>query len=571
MIIGLDVGGTHTDVVLLGEGGPLEEGGLLREIKVPTDSQDLFSTILKGLDAITADIDPANIRRAVLSTTLTTNTIIQKRTAPVGMIVSSGPGIDPKYFCTNDHYYAVAGCIDHRGREIHPIDADEVRQVAGRLKAAGIRQVGVVGKFSPRNPGHELAIAELLADDFEPLFLGHRISGSLNFPRRIATTFLNASVYPVHKDFFEAVQRSLKEKGLNVPIRLLKPDGGNMRFESAVDYPAQTILSGPAASVMGALAAAPAKGTTLLLDIGGTTTDMAILIDGVPLLAPQGIQIGAYKTLIRALQTHSIGVGGDSAVHLDGDALRVGPQRLGAPMALGGPVPTPTDAMVVLGVSDRGDREKAASGMRPLAEALCLPVEAVAEKIIGCACRQILDAAEEMVDEINRKPVYTVHELYEGSRIAPEHILILGGPAQQFARRLTDLCDQSVSVVPNWTVANAIGAALARTTCEVALFVDTEQEIAVAPGEGYVENISDDFGMEDAVATAMDLLRAKARQRGADLDHLETEIIEQQQFNMVRGFYTTGKNMRVRVQVKPGLIQGYDTSAGKLPPDRRKV
>jgi N-methylhydantoinase A len=560
MIIGLDVGGTHTDVVLLG-GGPPGDSGLLRKVKVPTDSQDLFRTILKGLDAITADIDPAHIRRAVLSTTLTTNTIIQKRTAPVGMIVSSGPGIDPKYFRTNDHYYAVAGCMDHRGREIHPIDPDEVREVAGRLKAAGIRQVGVVGKFSPRNPDHELAIADLLADDFEPLFLGHRISGDLNFPRRIATTFLNASVYPVHKDFFEAVQRSLQEKGLNVPIRLLKPDGGNMRFESAVDCPAQTILSGPAASVMGALISAPPRGTTLLLDIGGTTTDMAILIDGVPLLAPQGIEIGAYKTLIRALKTHSIGVGGDSAVHLDGDTLQVGPQRLGAPLALGGPVPTPTDAMVVLGVSDRGDREKAVAGMQPLAEALSLPVETVAEKIIDRACHQILAAAEEMVDAINSKPVYTVHELYEGSRIAPEHILILGGPAQQFARRFTTLCDQHVSVVPNWTVANAIGAALARTTCEVALFVDTEQEIAMAPGEDYIENISDDYDLDDAVATAMDLLRAKARQRGANTDHLETEIIEKQQFNMVRGFYTTGKNMRVRVQIKPGLIQGY--AAGK--------
>jgi N-methylhydantoinase A/oxoprolinase/acetone carboxylase beta subunit len=559
MIIGLDVGGTHTDVVLLGD------RGLLREVKVPTDSQDLFRTIVEGLDEITKDIDPTGIRRAVLSTTLTTNTIIQKRTAPVGMIVSSGPGIDPGLFRTNDHYYAVAGCIDHRGREIRPIDPDEIRQVADRLKAAGIRQVGVVGKFSPRNPDHELAIAELLEGHFAPLFLGHRLSGDLNFPRRIATTFLNASVYPVHKEFFQAVQRSLQKKGLSVPIRLLKPDGGNMRFESAVDHPAQTILSGPAASVMGALAVAPKNGATLLLDIGGTTTDMAILIDGVPLLAPQGIQIGDYKTLIRALKTQSIGVGGDSAVRIEGEGLQVGPERLGAPMALGGPVPTPTDAMVVLGLSDRGDRQMAVSGLQPLAQALCLPVDAVAEKIIERACRQILDAADEMVAGINSKPVYTVHELYEGSRIDPEHILVLGGPAQQFAARLATLCDQSVCVVPRWTVANAIGAALARTTCEVALFVDTEQEIAMAPGEDYVENISDDYEMEDAVTTALNLLREKARRRGADLDGLETEVIEAQQFNMVRGFHTTGKNIRVRVQVKPGLIQNYDPAAERIP------
>jgi N-methylhydantoinase A len=558
MIIGLDVGGTHTDVVLLGD------SGVLREVKVPTDSQDLFRTILQGLDEITAGIDPADIRRAVLSTTLTTNTIIQKRTAPVGMIVSSGPGIDPRLFRTNDHYYAVAGCIDHRGRDIKPIDPDEVHQVAQKLKTAGIQQVGVVGKFSPRNPDHELAIADLIGDDFDQLFLGHRISGDLNFPRRIATTFLNASVYPIHREFFQAVQRSLQQKGLEVPIRLLKPDGGNMSFESAVDYPAQTILSGPAASVMGALAFAPPSGTTLLLDIGGTTTDMAILIDGVPLLAPQGIQIGEYKTLIRALKTQSIGVGGDSAVHIDGDELRVGPDRLGAPMALDGPVPTPTDAMVVLGLSDRGDKQKATAGLDPLAQTLSLTVSETAEKIFDSACRQILAAAEEMVAGINRKPVYTVHELYQGSRIAPDHILILGGPAQQFALRLATMCDQSVDVVPRWTVANAIGAALARTTCEVALFVDTEQEIAMAPGEDYVENISDDFEMSDAVATAFDLLRKKAGNMGANLDNLETEIIEEQQFNMVRGFHTTGKNMRVRVQVKPGLIDGYDPVAESM-------
>ena len=177
----------------------LGESGLLREVKVPTDSQDLFRTILQGLDQITTGIDPADIKRAVLSTTLTTNTIIQKRTAPVGMIVSSGPGMDPHLLRTNDHYYAVAGCMDHRGREIEPIDPDEVRQVAEKLKTADIHQVGVVGKFSPRNPDHELAIADLMRADFDQLFLGHRISGDLNFPRRIATTFLNASVYPIHK------------------------------------------------------------------------------------------------------------------------------------------------------------------------------------------------------------------------------------------------------------------------------------------------------------------------------------------------------------------------------------
>jgi N-methylhydantoinase A/oxoprolinase/acetone carboxylase beta subunit len=307
MIIGLDVGGTHTDVVLIGQ------SGLIKEIKVPTDPSDLFATVLEGLEKVTHGIDPKEIRRAVLSTTLTTNCVVQKNTIPVGMLVSAGPGIDPEFFRTGDHYHAVSGSIDHRGREVEPIRAEEIRSAGAKLKDAGIRYVGVVSKFSVRNPAHEQQIHDLLDGQFDKIFLGHRVSGNLNFPRRIATTYLNAAVYPIHKDFFEAVQRSLDKKGLSIPIRILKPDGGNMRFSASIEYPAQTILSGPAASIMGSIAFAPKNHESLVLDIGGTTTDMAVLLDGVPLLAPLGIEIGEYRTVIRSLLTRSIGLGGDSA------------------------------------------------------------------------------------------------------------------------------------------------------------------------------------------------------------------------------------------------------------------
>ena len=128
MIIGLDVGGTHTDVVLL------DNQGLRKEIKVPTDTADLFNSVLAGLTAITEGIDPDAVDRLVLSTTLTTNAVVQHKTPPVGMIVSSGPGIDPEFYRTNSHYYAVAGSIDHRGREVEPIDSDEIETVANEMK-----------------------------------------------------------------------------------------------------------------------------------------------------------------------------------------------------------------------------------------------------------------------------------------------------------------------------------------------------------------------------------------------------------------------------------------------------
>jgi N-methylhydantoinase A/oxoprolinase/acetone carboxylase beta subunit len=558
MIIGLDVGGTHTDVVLL------NSEGLLKDAKIPTDPADLFGSVLKGLDAVTAGIDARDIRRIVLSTTLTTNAVIQNRIPSVGMIVTSGPGIDPEIYRTHADYVAVKGSIDHRGREVAPIQADEVRAAAEGFRQKGIRQVGVVGKFSVRNPQHETAIEALLRESFDKVFLGHRISGSLNFGRRIATTYLNAAVYPLHREFYAAVERSLDAKGLAIPLRLLKADGGNMKLAASVECPAQTIWSGPAASVMGAMAMAGGDDDALVMDIGGTTTDIAVLIGRAPVLDPQGISIGRHKTLIRSLETLSIGLGGDSEVAVcDGD-LCVGPERKGPAMLYGGIVPTPTDAFAVLGNIQEGDRDAARQGLMPIADRLGLSLEDAAGRVVAKACRSILAAAESLVESINRKPVYTVHELMEGYQVHPRRILVLGGPAPHFVDHLARLTTLAVQVVPRWQVANAIGAALARTTCEVSLFADTERQLASAPAENYTCRTDGDFSLKAAEAMALDLLRAKALARGANPDFLEMELVESQQFNMVRGFSTIGRNLRVRAQVKPGLIHGYDTLLKKL-------
>jgi N-methylhydantoinase A/oxoprolinase/acetone carboxylase beta subunit len=548
MIIGLDVGGTHTDVILL------DGRQLIREIKIATDPENLFRTLLAGLSAVIEGIDPKSIQRAVLSTTLATNLVAQQKLPDVGIVVAGGPGIDPRHFRTNDFYYTVDGAQDHRGREIQPLDHEQVQSIGRELERRGILYAGVVSKFSVRNSEQEEKMADLLQPYVERVFMGHRFSGNLNFPRRIATTYLNCAVYPVHKKFFKAVQESLAEKGLTMPIHILRPDGGNMNIESSVDHPAQTILSGPSASVMGAISSAPSQGTCLVLDIGGTTTDMAVLIDKAPLLAPLGIEICRYKTLIRALQTESIGIGGDSTVRVREGRLTIGPDRTGKAMAYGGPEPTPTDAFHVLGKGAGGDATRSRAGLEPVAKALNLSVDQTAKLIFETACRTILDGAAEMIDTINSKPVYTVHELWEGSRIRPDHLLILGGPAPQFADQLQTMFNGKVHVVPNYQVANAIGCALARTTCEVTLFADTAQGLATAPGEGFNSKISSNFTLANARDMTDDLLRKKAIKRGAGSETLETEILEESQFNMIRGFQTIGKNIRVRMQLKPGLI-----------------
>lgn len=590
MIIGLDVGGTHTDAVLL------SENGLERNIKVPTDTSNLFNTVLSGFDLLLDGIDSSKIKRVVISTTLTTNSVVQRRLNPVGIIVSSGPGIDPELFRRGEHFYPVSGSMDHRGREIQPINRHEIELIADKMQQAGIEYAGVIGKFSPRNPAHEIEICDILKKRFDTVFLGHRVSGNLNFPRRIATVHLNAAVYSMHRNFFNAINDTLKQKGLKAPIQILKADGGTMNLATSMEFPGQTILSGPAASVMGAIHHAPADKDTLVLDIGGTTTDIAILVNKAPLLEPVGIGRGKYRSLIRALQTVSRGIGGDSEVtvrpqnpvetepvnedddiidsgysgiHKDGydnkdqksqdtiNLFKIGPDRKGPAMAFGGPAPTPTDAMIWLGLMDGGDRNLSEKGLAVLAEELQISVKETAEKIFHQACTTIVNLANQMVETINSKPVYTVHEFLEGYQIKPQQILLLGGPASYFADKIEQISGIKTTVVPNSSVANAIGAALARTTCEVSLIVDTERGIASAPEEDFTASVSTTYLKDDAIRTALALLEKKAVSSGAELKNFEAEVTEFQSFNIVRQFGLRGKIFRIKMQVKPGLIKSF--------------
>ncbi|SLM29278.1 Hydantoinase/oxoprolinase [Desulfamplus magnetovallimortis] len=555
MIIGLDVGGTHADAVLL------SDKKVERSIKVPTDTSNLFNTVLTCFNLLLENIKPQLIQRVVISTTLTTNSVVQKNIDPVGIIVSAGPGIDPDNFRRGNHYYPVSGSIDHRGREIKPIIHGEIEAAAEKMKKDGIKYIGVIGKFSPRNPSHEITIHSILKHHFDTIFMGHKVSGKLNFPRRIATVYLNAAVFSMHKNFFNAVTDTLKQKGLTAPIQILKADGGTMNLHTSMEFPGQTILSGPAASVMGAIPHAPDDKDILVLDIGGTTTDLAVMVNKAPLLEPVGIGRGKHKSLIRALHTTSKGIGGDSEVTIKRGAIAIGPDRKGPAMAFGGNTPTPTDAMIYLGIMDAGDKSLAEKGMAQIASKLEISPQQAAEAIFTKTCSKIVELTRKMVERINSKPVYTVHEFLEGYKINPQQILLLGGPAPFMAARIEEISGIKTTVVPMSSVANAIGAALARTTCEISLLADTEQGIESAPEENYTETITRNYRKDDAMKTAQKLLEKKAIQSGAIEENLELELTEFQEFNIVRRFSLQGKIFRVKMQVKPGLIKGFSLAS----------
>ena len=315
---------------------------------------------------------------------------------------------------------------------------------------------------------------------------------------------------------------------------------------------------------MGALTSAPRQGTSLVLDIGGTTTDMAVILNKVPVLEGVGIEISGFKTLIRALKTSSVGLGGDSVVKIVNGRIVIGPERRGRAMAFGGPAPTPTDALCVLKIMPEGDAARAADGMTMLAEKLGRSVVETAQAVYEHFCAEVVRNARALVDDINSKPLYTVYEYWEGHQVKPDKILVLGGPAVFFADQIEKVSGIKTAAVPKCAIANALGAAFARTTCEVSLFADTQRGIMTAPEENFFERIGSSFTRDDAQKKTLELLTRKARKCGATSDDLEMDILENQQFNMVRGFSAAGRNIRIKAQVRPGLISGYQVIADKL-------
>ena len=551
MILGIDVGGTHTDAVLV------DHSTVRKKAKVLTNEKNLLSSLLAATTELVDEDIIGKLKRVVLSTTLSTNAIVQNKVDRVGMMVVSGPGLHPSLLNVPKDTHFLSGYVNHRGIEISCIDPSEAVRIGACFRDEGIGQIGIVGKFSTRNPQQEIRLKEIAAAFPFHISLGHRMSGHLNFPRRIATTYLNEAIWKRYSHFVTEVLRFVRERKIDVPIYILKADGGTFDIEQSLDFPVQTILSGPAASILGVMTMTDCSEDAIALDIGGTTTDISIFADGVPLLEAFGVTIEGHKTLIRGLRTRSIGVGGDSIVRFQEGKLTIGPEREGPAAAFGGLFPTPTDAMIVLGLTEIGDHNRAEKALLPIAASLRCPVLEAAGTIFREACMKIATQVREVITEVNNEPVYTIHELLEGKRLNPKLLYLVGGPAEAMAAELGSLLECEPHIPAHAEVANAIGAALARTTAEMTILADTERGIMTIGEEGFQAAIPSRFTSEDAIRIGREKLREKALRMGAAEEDIEIEVVEVQEFNMVREYYTTGKNIRVKVQIKPGAIAGF--------------
>jgi len=212
--------------------------------------------------------------------------------------------------------------------------------------------------------------------------------------------------------------------------------------------------------------------------------------------------------------------------------------------------------MIVLGLAQIGDAAKAETAVLETAGKLNLTVTQAARAIFEKTCGDIAAAVGTMVEEVNNKPVYTIHELLEGRKLSPSRLFIVGGPSAAVACRLGEILGCEAVIPRDAEVANAFGAALARTTAEITILAETERGSLTIAEEGLQMKIPAHFTRRDILRIGMEKLRERAIRLGARESDIETEIVEDQEFNMVRGFHTTGKNIRLKVQVKPGVIAG---------------
>ncbi len=548
MIIGIDMGGTNID------GVALCEGQIIRQVKRPVDRSDYFNSIWSCIKELLQGADKEEIRRIQLSTTVSTNAIVENRISKVGVILQRGPGLKWQFENLGGHVADVTGSVDHRGIPVSRENADEFAKIKDDFLKNSVEAVALVGKFSTRNPDFEKRAAEYLRDDFKEITMGHSVSGKLNFPRRVRTSYLNAAVHSTFKTFAENIKEALKLEGIDAPVYILKADGGTIDLEGAIEKPVETILSGPAASLMGMIALLKeTKTDRCLLDIGGTTTDLFFLVDGVPVFEPSGIEIGGHKTLVRAIYSTSVGLGGDSYVRIEEGKVKIGPERRGHAVAFGGKHLTPSDALVYLGAIKAEYESESAEALESMAKEIQMPPKEFAEMIIDKFCKAVRETVESALNKINASPVYTIRELLADRAVKPQSVGVIGGPAKALSKYLEKELKMPVEYPINHEIANAIGAALARPTLEINLLADTDREILSIPETGVYERINKYYELEDAKERALSEVRLAGEAMGLSSDISEAEIVEASSFNMVKG-YRADKNIRVKAQNKPGLI-----------------
>lgn len=446
MRIGIDVGGTNTDAVIL-DGDRVVAG-----CKSPT-TEDVSSGIAAALSIVLgqAGVAPAAIEAVMIGTTHFTNAVVERRRLlPVAAIRLGLPatrGVPPMTDWPADladtlgrHTFMLRGGHEFDGREIAPLDEKGLMDVAAELRDRGLRTAAVTSVFSPVTAEMELRAAAILRDEVPgiALSLSHEI-GRVGFLERENAAIMNACLADLSKKVLASFRQALAAKGITAPFYVSQNDGTLMTPEHVERYPVLTFASGPTNSMRGAARLA-GIGDAMVVDIGGTTSDVGMLMQGFPRESAVAVDIGGVRTNFRMPDVLAIGLGGGSLVRDDG--ARVGPDSVGyeitrKALVFGGDTLTTTDIVVAAGLEDIGDRSRVAH----------LPAATI-ETALATMHRKVDEAVDRMKTSADPLPV-----------------ILVGGGSILISRPLPSASD--VLRPENAGVANAIGAAIAQVGGEV--------------------------------------------------------------------------------------------------------
>ena len=565
MLLGLDVGGTFTDAVII------DGHRVVATAKRRTTKDNLMNGIGEALDAVLEGYDTSNIEQVTLSTTVVTNTIVEEKEQVVDLYVVTGPGRNVDDIFPVKPIY-LQGYTDHRGIVVEHTPADAVRGIANMVQArSGTDLAAVSAKFGVRNPQEELSITEELKNTYHAISNGSLLSGSLNFPRRTISAYFNSAVTPVFTVFKKNVEDALSARNIVAPLHILKADGGSLPIEHMLSRPVETAFTGPAATVLG-LSALGVIGNqhTVALDIGGTTTDISLWKHGRPLMTKNGVSIREYPSAVRSFAVTSVGIGGESVVRFKNGNLTVGPERVGPSVALGGIEPTLGDALIVLGHANYGDFNLASRALQDLADAIQATLQSnnvntlnnqltliktssdVARLILQNALETIQRGVDEVITVENKRPIYVVADIVNPDIFVPEHIVVVGGTAPSLGASIGEYMDLPITIPENAAVANAIGAALALSTIELTVHVDTKRRLLVIPELGIKQQNCTLKRAEQVVERAKEVLSEEALRLGLDTAQ-EIEVISIEDFPVVEGWQSMERLITVKVQLAAGV------------------
>ena len=512
--LGIDVGGTNTDAVLIDE-----NRNVIADIKCPTTG-DIYDGILDALRTVlsVSGVDKSQIRQAMLGTTQCTNAIVERKNlAPIGILRLGAPatlGIPPMVDWADDiraicvESAVIGGGFEYDGKPLAPLDVEAARAFFLRMKEKGVKSIAISGVFSTVRSDHELEVAQLcrevMGEDVH-ISISSEI-GSMGLIERENATILNAALWKVAERFTDGFAQSLQDEGItNADVYLSQNDGTLMTMEHARRYPILTVACGPTNSIRGASYLSHLR-DAIVIDVGGTTTDFGVIQNGFPRESSVAVTIGGVRTNFRMPDVVSIGLGGGSIVRERPDGtVTVGPDSVGyeitkRALVFGGDTLTATDIAVRLGMYQLGDPSKVAHISEELA-------------------RKALAAMSAMVEDgIDSMKVSS----------ADMDVILVGGGSIILPEKLSGAA--KVVKPEHFGCANAIGSAISKVSGTFEQLINYDE-------------IPRDKALEQAKAQAVELAAA-----GAQRDTVE--IIEVEDVPLA---YYPGNTNRVKVKAAGDL------------------